>query len=116
MAIFLTKMLPFSYLKECHCVTIVASQPRDRFLALSGSQPLDWEWIVDWAARFQVDKMVFARFGENVGATKATDQLQEICDRGGGQENLFDVSLDIDLSASIQDMVIFESSEPAVQV
>ena len=94
----------------------MTSQPRDKFLALSGSQPIDWEWIADWAERFNVEKMVFARFGENVGATKAIAQLQTICERAGGQENVFDVSLDIDLTDSIQDMILFETTRSQVQV
>ena len=109
-------MLPFRYLKDYHSVTIVSSEPRDKFLALSGGQPLDWEWIVDWAERFNVDKLVFARFGENVGAVKAIAQLQDMCELAGGQENLFDVSLDIDLTDSIKDMIIFETGRTEVQV
>lgn len=113
----LRSILPvYRYLKDAHQVTIVTSAPRQKFLALAGNISLDWEWIVQWARKYKVEKMVFARFGENVEAVKATAQLQEICERAGGLDNVFDVSLDVDLSVNINEMIVFETTDPKVQV
>jgi hypothetical protein len=102
------------YLKVSYEIIVLPSEVSDPFLARSGQQPIDWEWIADWAEIMGVETMVFCRYGENTPIEKAIKQLQIICEQGQGTSNVFDISTDLEIPSN--DLIVFKSDKPGVQV